>query len=110
MKHLKIFENFNPYDDDPLTNTEKIFGKQTRLEKQFSQIVVNGLINNTRYWSTFKALLIEIKEIVDERMYKELQHRVVEGENTTDVINDICFRIENKNSEMKRLIEKLNSL
>jgi len=111
MKHLKLFENFNPYDDEPLTDTEKIFGKETRLEKQFSQIVVDGLINDeTPYWSTFNALLIEIKKVVDETMYKELQHRVVEGENATDVINDICQRIQNQNSEMKRLIKKLNSL
>ena len=41
MKHLKKYETFSPYDDEPLTRSEEIFGKQTRLEKQFSDIVVD---------------------------------------------------------------------
>ena len=108
MKNLKKFESFNPYDDEPLSRTEEIFGKQTRLEKQFSEIVVSGLVNDdTGYWSTFNALLIVLDQC-DEVTIKELQTRVVEGENPTEVMNDICLRIE-QNSEMKRLLKKLNS-
>lgn len=109
MKHLKKFEGFNPYDDEPLTRSEEIFGKQTRLEKQFSEIVVDGLVNDdTGYWSTFNALKIEVNEVADEITFKELQHRIVEGENPTEVMNDICSRLE-QNSEMKRLLNKLNN-
>jgi hypothetical protein len=32
MKNLKKFESFNPYDDEPLSRSEELFGKQTRLE------------------------------------------------------------------------------
>lgn len=104
------FENFNPYDDEPLSRAEEIFGKQTRLEKQFSKIVVGGLISdNSVYWSTFNALNIELESICDEVTYKELQTRVVEDENPTDVMNDICSRIE-KNPEIKRLLSKLNHI
>ena len=109
MKNLKTFEGFNPYDDEPLTRSEEIFGKQTRLEKQFSEIVVNGLINDkTGYWSTFNALKGEVKEVADENTIKELQHRIVEDENPTEVMNDICSRLE-QNSEMVRLLKKLNN-
>lgn len=111
MKHLKKFEGFNPYDDEPLSNTEKVFGKQTRLEKQFSEIVVDGLCNDdeniSHYWSTFTALDSEVEKASDEITLKELKHRVVEGENPTEVMNDICSRLE-QNSEMKRLLNKLN--
>lgn len=108
MKHLKKFEGFNPYDDEPLSRMEEIFGKKTRLEKQFSKIVVSGLVNDdTGYWSTFNALLIVLDQC-DEVTIKELQTRVVEGENPTEVMNDICLRIE-QNSEIKRLLKKLNS-
>ena len=109
MKHLKLFEGFNPYDNEPLTRSEQIFGKQTRLEKQFSEIVVNGLVNDdTGYWSTFNALKGEVKEICDETTFKELQHRIVEGENPTEVMNDICSKLQ-PNKELTRLLKKLNS-
>jgi hypothetical protein len=109
MKYLKKFEGFNPYDDEPLTRTEEIFGKQTRLEKQFSEIVVDGLVNdNTGYWSTFNALKIEVMEVADENTIKELQHRVVEGENPTEVMSDICSRLQ-PTKELERLLKKLKS-
>lgn len=108
MKNLKKFESFNPYDDEPLTRSEEIFGKKTRLEKQFSEIVVDGLVgDDSIYWSTFNALKIEIKPFMDENLYKELQHRIVEGENPTEVMNDICFKIK-LNGESERLLDKLN--
>jgi hypothetical protein len=111
MKHLKKFEGFNPYDDEPLSRTEELFGKETRLEKQFSKIVVSGLCSDdeSQYWSTFNALEIEVKDEIDEVAIKELQTRVVEGENPTEVMNDICLRIE-QNSEIKRLLKKLISI
>lgn len=115
MKHLKKYETFSPYDDEPLTRAEEIFGKQTRLEKQFSEIMVDGLSNDdvdvAHYWSTINSIVVNIKEdkLLDETSIKELQHRVVEGENPTEVINDICSRIKKPTSEVKRLLKKLNS-
>ncbi len=116
MKHVKKFEGFNPYDDEPLTRGEKIFGKQTRLEKQFSEIVVAGLVSDdddeALLWSTFTALNGEIKNIIgsDDVLYKEMQSRIVEGENPVEVMNDICSKLESKNKEMERLLNKLNTL
>jgi hypothetical protein len=115
MKHLKKYETFSPYDDEPLTRAEEIFGKQTRLEKQFSEIMVDGLssddVDVAHYWSTFDALVENITgdKLIDETTHKELQHRVVEGENPTEVINDICSRIKKPTSEVQRLLKKLNS-
>ena len=110
MRKIEKFENFNPYDDEPLSRAEEIFGKQTRLEKQFSKIVVDGLINDdSGYWSTFNSLKGEVVELLDEVEIKELQTRVVEEENPTDVMNDICSRIE-KTPEIKRLLSKLNHI
>ena len=115
MKHLKKFEGFNPYDDEPLSPVEQVFGKQTRLEKQFSEIVVNGLMSSdestSRVWSTFNVLKSEIEDLIgsEDNLFKELQHRIVEGEKPKSVMNDICSRLE-LNDEMKRLLDKLNYL
>jgi len=115
MRYLKIFENFNPYDDEPLTKAEEIFGKKTRLEKQFSNIIVDGLGSDDDrvllFWSTFNALKIEIQDLIDEDSndYKEFIHRIVEGENPVVVANDICERLP-KNLEIKRLLNKLNTI
>lgn len=113
MKYVKKFETFNPYDDEPLSRVEQVFGKQTRLEKQFHDIVVNGLIGEDgKYWSTFNALKIELGEIIDEEdvLYKEMMHRIVEGESPTEVMNDIFNRVNVSTKESKRLLSKLNSL
>lgn len=112
MKHLKYYESFNPedYDDEPLTRTEEIFGKQTRLEKQFGNIVVKGLVEDeTGYWATFNALKMELIDIIgkDNFKYKELMHRIVEEEDPTSVMNDICQSVD-QTDEMTRLITKLN--
>jgi hypothetical protein len=115
MKHLKKYETFSPYDDEPLTRSEQIFGKKTRLEKQFSEIIVDGLSSDdgdvAHYWSTLNAIEVNIKEdkLLDGTSLKELQHRVVEGENPTEVVNDICSRIKKPTSELQRLLKKLNS-
>jgi len=114
MKHIRKFENFNPYDDEPLTRSEQLFGKQTRLEKQFSNIMVDNLINDetATLWSTLNALKIEIVEAIGEGdvLIKELQHRIVEGEDAVKVFNSICDRIEDKSVLMRRLIDKINKL
>jgi len=109
---FKISENFNPYDDEPLSRVEQHFRKQTRLEKQFSEIVVDGLCGeDDLFWSTFTALKIEILYIIeeDDPIYKELMHRVVEGEDPVLVMNDTCEKLSHT-PEMTRLLKKLNSL
>lgn len=115
MKYLMKFEGFDPYDNEPLTNAERQFGKQTRLEKQFSKIVVDGLTSDdddvANYWSTFTALDSEIKDIIgsEDIIYKELQNRIIENENPTDVMNDVCSKLEKSTKELQRLLNKLNS-
>ena len=114
MKYLKLFEKFNDdsdYDDEPLSRAEEIFGKYTRLEKQFSKIVVSGLSSDSEYWSTFNALKIELQELIDKKdpLYKEMMHRIVEGEDPTEVISDIFSKVGNGTSESERLLNKLNN-
>ena len=114
MKHLttyKLFESeHNPYDDEPLTRSEELFGKQTRLEKQFSEIVVGGLMgDDSEYWSTFNALKGEIKFIMDENDYKGFMYRISEGENPTDVVNDVCKDLQ-LDEEGRRLLNKINRI
>jgi len=116
MKYLKLFEKFNDdsdSDDEPLSRAEEIFGKDTRLEKQFSKIVVSGLSSDSeaRYWTAFNALKIELQELIDKKdpLYKEMMHRIVEGEDPTEVINDIFSKVGNSTSESERLLNKLNN-
>lgn len=111
MKNIKTYEDFNPFDDEPLSSTERHFGKQTRLEKQFSKIVVDGLTgeDDSMFWSTFNTLKMEISSLIDDNTRNELMHRIVESEDPCKVMNDLCSRIT-QTLEIKRLLTKLNSI
>lgn len=111
MKNIKTFESFNPCDDDPLSRTEEVFGKQTRLQKQFSEIISKGLMGHEdEFWSAFNALKVEILEQVDkfDVEYQELMHRIVEGESPVTVIKDICSKLT-QTPEMARLLKKMSN-
>ena len=100
------------YDDEPLSRVEQQFGKQSRLEKQYSKIVVDGLVgDNAIYWSTVHTLEDAILEVIEEGnpLHKELMSRIIKGDNPTEVMNYICSNVE-PTFEIDRLLKKLNQL
>lgn len=110
MKYLKLFENFR------VMSKEELFGKQSNLERQFSEVVVGGLTSNDReiakFWATFNALKIEIKDFIDteDDLYKEMMYRIVDDEDPVYVMEDIINRLGKKTPEMERLLKKLSSI
>jgi hypothetical protein len=106
MRYLKGFNE---------SRAEEIFNRQTPLERQFSKIMISGLssddVDVSHYWSTINAIKVNIKEdkLLDETSFKEMMHRIVEGEDPTEVMNDICARMKKPTSELKKLLKKLNS-
>ncbi len=105
MKYLKLFENFEPM------SREEMFGKQTNLEKQFSDIVVKGLIGDDKeFWSTFNALKIEIKDVIgkEDSLFQELMYRITDDQDPVKVMSDICEEVTNP--EIERLLKKLAML
>lgn len=105
MKYIKkLCESFK------ILSKEELFGKETTLEKQYNDIIVSGLVNDEtdKYWATFYSLSSEILKQIGKNniLYKELMHRIVENEDPTTVIEDICNKV-NKTNEIKRLLSKL---
>jgi len=121
MKYLKKFEGFSPYESDPSRND--VFDDRSNLDKRFSEIIVSGLSNDVEgdlpwgketgkkkgYWNTFSQLTkLVAKE--NPALYKELQTRVVDGEDTTLVMNDICKKIVSMDDVNKESLEELSQL
>lgn len=116
MKYLKYFEQdttFGPYDDEPLSSSEKMFGKKTRLEKQFSDIMVANLISadlaTAVKWSIINASKIEIENLIgkDDVLYKEFQYRIVNGEPPANVLLNIITKLPKITEEINRLLIKI---
>ena len=64
---------------------ERLFGKKTNLEKQFSKIVVDKLSGDNEIeaykWATYNAILIELRELGEDELIKEIEYRITDGEN-----------------------------
>jgi hypothetical protein len=79
--------------------------EQTILERQFHDVVVEGLCsedNNTSHiWSILNAMKIEIISIIgsEDILYKELMHYIVEGDDPIDVFLYICKKIKGMSIE-----------
>ena len=95
--------------------------EQTILERQFSEIVVEGLFskdnNTSRIWSILNALKIEIIDIIgtENTLYKELMHYIVEGDDPIDVYIFVCNLIRSnkysiKSNDYWRLLAKIKNI
>jgi hypothetical protein len=110
MKYLKLYENFREM------TREEMFGKQTPLEKQFSEVIVPGLCDDNNeialFWSTFNALIIEIENFVDKEdtLYKEMMYRIVDDQDPVEVMENIVSRIGETSPEMERLLTKMSEI
>jgi len=78
--------------------TEKLFGKQTNLQKQFSKIIVDKLNSDDEIeaykWATYQAIIIELKEIGEHKLIEEIEYRITDKENPINVFMDIIGRVE----------------
>lgn len=98
-------------DDDWLDlpseeRAEKLFGKQTNLEKQFSRIVVDKLSSDDEIvsykWATYEAVMIELKKLGEDSLVKEIEYRITDKEAPDVVLMDAISRSK-PSSELERL-------
>ena len=85
---------------------EKLFGKQTNLEKQFSRIVVDKLSSDDEIvsykWATYEAVMIELKKLGEDSLVKEIEYRITDKEAPDVVLMDAISRSK-PSSELERL-------
>ena len=85
---------------------EKLFDKQTNLEKQFSRIVVDKLSSDDEIvsykWATYEAVMIELKKLGEDSLVKEIEYRITDKEAPDVVLMDAISRSK-PSSELERL-------
>lgn len=81
-----------------------IFKEKSNLEEEFSEMMVNNLINDdtSEQWSVYNATKIEL-ENYDGNYNLELKYRITDGENAKKVILSILDKINFKSKELIRL-------
>jgi len=103
MIHIKTFEGFH------IATEEELFGKQTNLEQQFSDMMVNNLSSDNEEislkWSTYNAFKIALDDI---NLVNELKYRITDGENPKKVFLSIFDKIEKPSKELIRLKNKID--
>jgi hypothetical protein len=64
---------------------ERLFGKKTNLEKQFSKIMVDKLSGDDEIesykWESYNAILIELEKLGENKLVEEIEYRITDGEN-----------------------------
>jgi hypothetical protein len=103
-----IHKNWLDLTDDE--KVEMLFGKQSNLDKQFSEIMVKNLINDdtAEQWSTYNSAKIEL-ENYDDIYNLEIKYRITDGENAKKVILSVIDKIKNKSKELIRLENKIKT-
>jgi hypothetical protein len=90
------------------------------LENQYEIFLINKLITSSwkrknkisekEKWLTYNQVVLEIKKnINDNKILGEIQYRLTNGENPTNVCTDIIKKIKNKTTELERLYYKIIS-
>jgi|APGre2960657404_1045060.scaffolds.fasta_scaffold418911_1 hypothetical protein len=86
----------------------------TQLEHQYSDRIIAEIsenkVNSVRQWLTYHQVILELKSNLDTlNKSKELQYRISDGENPKSACMKIISEINDCNSELKRLYEKINN-
>ena len=113
MQHIKLFKtfeaeeaDFDPYDKEPLSRSEEIFGKQTRLQKQFNKIVTQGLIKDkSKCWAYLVSIFHEMELVlgINNQEYKAMQNHIVEGGDPVKSALVLADTIPNKSPNFLRV-------
>jgi hypothetical protein len=94
---------------------KEVYGDfSTYLENEYKEKIIEILINeswvNKRKWITFNQLIVEIKDSLnDELKVKELQYRLTDIENPTEVCISVLENIKKTTPELERLYLKIKN-
>jgi hypothetical protein len=85
---------------------ERLFGKQSNLQKQFSKIMVDKLSSDDEVesykWSTYNAILIELENLGELKLIEEIKYWITDGYNPYNVFDDATQKTK-QTPEIKRL-------
>lgn len=85
---------------------ERLFGKQTNLETQFSKIVDDKLSSDDEIeaykWSTYNAVLIELEKLGEHSLIKEIEYWITDGKDPYNVFDDATKKTQ-QTPEINRL-------
>lgn len=82
---------------------------QTRLEEQFSGVLIEGLQGPHAFFWTKAASICKIFEMKlgkDNIMYKELMHRIIEEKDIEKVTLEMCEKA-NVKEDIQHLLSKI---
>jgi hypothetical protein len=88
---------------------EKLFGKQSPLEKQFSKIMVDKLSSDDEIeaykWSAYNAILIELKKLGEHKVIEEIEYYLTDPKQYYDpwnIFDDATKKVQ-QTPEIERL-------
>ena len=91
----------------------EVYGEfNTYLEHEYENYVTENLyegsISDRKKWVTYNQVIIELKNnLKDTLKVKELQYKLTENTNPTDVCLEVLEAIKSKTPELERLYNKI---
>lgn len=100
--------------DKIIDELRKLYGPEiTNLDKVSINVISEGLLINEWYekekWATYNQVLYEFKVLGDLSKIQELQYYLSDNKDPKTACLDMLKRINDKNSEMIRLYEKITT-
>ena len=79
-------------------------------EKHLTENIHNGTIDTKRRWATYNQVVLELKHnIKDMLRVKELQYKLTEGLNPSDVCIEVLSDVKTMSPELERLYYKIRN-
>ena len=87
---------------------------ESNLEIEYEDTVTNKLINGSSTdkdrWATYNQLMIELKHnLKNNEKVKELQYKLTDDSNPTEVCIELISELSVKNDELERLYYKMKN-
>lgn len=87
-------------------------GFRTNLEHKYEEQIIENLsmlnMKRKREWATYNQIILELKHNLNDMLrVKELQYRLTNEENPTNVCIEVINNVEKSSPELERLYNKI---
>jgi len=91
---------------------ESYGGFSTNLEHKYEQQITENLsilnMKRKREWATYNQVILELKHNLNDMLrVKELQYRLTDEENPTNVCIEVINNVKDPSPELQRLYNKI---
>ena len=92
----------------------ELYGPEnTNLDKISIDVITEGLLLEEWYekekWATYNQVLLEVKILGDPKKIQELQYFLTDKLDPKNICIKVIKSIDNRNSELERLLEKIQT-